>query len=495
MNHAVGRWLKVGVLTFVTAALVACAGAAGKPGAPGAPGEPGQPGASASLPPLAVGTIEDMTLQASGTSTVDLSAYFNEAEGEALTYAATSSAVAVATVAVSGSTLTVTAVADGSATITVTATDADSLTARQTFGVTVGAATTTTTPTTSDPTADSFKVEVGKKQDIAVNADEVVYADETNVVAVQNSSTSWSLTAQKKGTHKVQVRRASDAVLVRTITLIAANRAPKRTTLEPPNRATLQEIAFTTDVPAGATVLADYLREYGKVRLYQLEDSDGPFDLDDYFTEPDGDPLTYTGKSGNSIVAVVNDVTKSGLVYVDVLKLDTFTFDITFTATDNDSDQMSGPALMVTVSSSDVLEQDYEVVQQDIQGNFEFAQVDVGFRSDAINRLVFEEGFLFADAHDAATVGETNYRQPTAAASLTSPPAAGESRYTLSMSGPIKSVLLEGATPGIADDEYSSNFTDDVDDGGTDHVVAIRGYGTYGTRKGNDHDHLHDLRS
>ena len=67
MNNAVGRWLKVGVLTFVTAALVACAGAAGKPGAPGeagAPGQPGQPGQPAQLPPLAVGTIEAMTLQA-----------------------------------------------------------------------------------------------------------------------------------------------------------------------------------------------------------------------------------------------------------------------------------------------------------------------------------------------------------------------------------------------------------------------------------------------
>ena len=253
MNHAVGRWLKVGVLTFVTAALVACAGAAGKPGAPGAPGEPGQPGASASLPPLAVGTIEDMTLQASGTSTVDLSAYFNEAEGEALTYAATSSAVAVATVAVSGSTLTVTAVADGSATITVTATDADSLTARQTFGVTVGAATTTTTPTTSDPTADSYDLDVGKSEDITVNTGEVVYADETNVLAVQNSPTSWTLTAVTKGKHTVQVRRADTAALVRTITLNVANQAPKRTSLEPPHRATLQEINFDLDNDGAVT--------------------------------------------------------------------------------------------------------------------------------------------------------------------------------------------------------------------------------------------------
>ena len=390
-----------------------------------------------------------------------------------MTYTAASSDVAVATAAVSGSTLTVTAVAEGSATITVTAMDADSLTAKHTFVVTVGAATPTTptTPTMPDPTADSFNVEVGKKQDITVNEGEVVYADETNVVAIKNSSTSWSLTAQKKGTHTVQVRRAADAVLVRTITLIAANRAPVRSTLDPPNRATLQEITFAEDT-AGETALAAYLREYGKVKLYQLMDSTGPFDLDDYFTEPDGDKLTYKGESGNSIVAVINDVTKSGLVYVDVLKLDTFTFDITFTATDNDTEQKSGPELMVTVSSADVLEQDYEVVQQDIQGNFEFAQVDVGFRSDAINRLVFEEGFLFAQAHDAATAGTTDFSNPTAAATLGSPPTDGQSRYTLSMTGPIKSVLLEGATPGIAV-EYESDFTDDGTGGDEDHVIQF----------------------
>ena len=66
MNHAVGRWLKVGVLTFVTAALVACAGAAGKPGEPGAAGAPAQ------VPPLPVGTIPDQALEVAGTKTVAL---------------------------------------------------------------------------------------------------------------------------------------------------------------------------------------------------------------------------------------------------------------------------------------------------------------------------------------------------------------------------------------------------------------------------------------
>ena len=498
MNHAVGRWLKVGVLTFVTAALVACAGAAGRPGAAGAPGEPGQPGAPAASPPLAVGTIGDITLQASGTLTVDLSTYFNAAVGEALIYTAKSSAVAVATVAVSGSTLTVTAVADGPATITVTATDADSLTATQAFGVTVGAATTTTT---SDPTDDSYDLEVGKSQDITVDTGEVVYADETNVLAVQNSSTSWTLTAVTKGKHTVQVRRADNAALVRTITLNVANQAPKRTSLEPPHRATLQVINYDLDnngaVEANEDsetvdgtqlgLLTAFQRTYGTVRLYQLMDGTGALDLDSYFTEPDGDPLKYEGSSGNTIVAVVRDITKGGFVYVDVLKLDTFTFDITFTATDNDSNKKSSAPLMVTVSSKEVLEQDYEVVQQDVVGNFEFGQVDVGFRSDASHELVFEDGFLFAEAHDDAVApasGTTGYSPdpgtflaPTDALGAVAT-RLGESSYAVSATGPIKAVVLQGATAttpaagtGVL---HNSPETDNIEpDTAADHVIQF----------------------
>ena len=58
---------------------------------------------------------------------------------------------------------------------------------------------------------------------------------------------------------------------------------------------------------------------------------------------------------------------------------------------------MTSKPLVVTVSSADVLEQDYQVVQQNEVGNFEFSQVDVGFRSDASHELVFEDGFLFAE--------------------------------------------------------------------------------------------------
>ena len=91
--------------------------------------------------PVAVSTIGSRTLTVGAAPTsIDVADYFNDPDGQALTYSARSSARAVATASAAGSTVTVTAVAQGSATITVTATDEDNLTATQTFGVTVNAA-------------------------------------------------------------------------------------------------------------------------------------------------------------------------------------------------------------------------------------------------------------------------------------------------------------------------------------------------------------------
>ena len=459
MKYKVSVIKKIAFLVMTMAlavAMVACQGAAGTPGEPGKAADP------VKLPPLKAGTISAMGLVVGGdVGTVDLSGYFSDPQGQTLAYAATSSMTAYATATVTSATLTVTAVAAGKSTITVTATDPDKLTATQTFMVTVTAASTTpatpATPATPDPTADSYDMKVGGTQDIVVSADEVVYTDETNVSAVQNSSTSWTLTANKKGEQKVQVRKAATADLVRTITLDVANRAPTHTKLKPPKRATLDEIKFDLLTagqisPAEQTAIDKFQREYGKVRLYRLMDGAKALDLDSYFTDPDdGDKLTYTGSSGNTIVAVVNNI-KAGEVYIDVVRLDTFTFDITFTATDDDkTNKLSSKPLVVTVSSADVLEQDYEVIQQRESGNFEFSQVDVGFRSDATHELVFEDGFLFAEAHDNAVTSNAAVllADGTITAGLylapnkTTPVAIGQSAYgMLSTIGPIKSVVL-----------------------------------------------------
>ena len=89
--------------------------------------------------PEAVGSIPDQTVPAGQTVTIDASLYFSDPDGDALTYTATSSDIAVAVPSVSGSTLTIAGVASGSALVTVTATDPGDLSATQNVDVNVGA--------------------------------------------------------------------------------------------------------------------------------------------------------------------------------------------------------------------------------------------------------------------------------------------------------------------------------------------------------------------
>ena len=90
-------------------------------------------------PPLPVGTLPDRWLHVGDTAGVEFGEAFGDPEGDALTYAASSSATGVATVSVSGTAVSITPVAAGTATVTVTATDAggSGASATQTFTVTV----------------------------------------------------------------------------------------------------------------------------------------------------------------------------------------------------------------------------------------------------------------------------------------------------------------------------------------------------------------------
>ncbi|MXX56623.1 MAG: hypothetical protein F4205_16900 [Gemmatimonadetes bacterium] len=87
--------------------------------------------------PTAVGSIPAQTLTAGEVVTLDLASSFNDPDGDALTYSATTSNPAVASPTVSGSTLTIAGVSEGSAAVTVTATDPGGLTATQNVAVTV----------------------------------------------------------------------------------------------------------------------------------------------------------------------------------------------------------------------------------------------------------------------------------------------------------------------------------------------------------------------
>ena len=95
---------------------------------------------AANTTPITVGTIPNKTLKVNETYSVDLSSYFDDADGDTLTYTASSGDTGKATVSLSTATLTVTAVAAGSVTITATATDPDGEDVSQEFTVTVQAA-------------------------------------------------------------------------------------------------------------------------------------------------------------------------------------------------------------------------------------------------------------------------------------------------------------------------------------------------------------------
>ena len=91
---------------------------------------------SANDAPAAVGVIPDQPLDATvGSVDVDLAPFFDDADGDTLTYRALSSDPDVATAMVGGAVLTLTPAARGSATVTVTAEDPGGLTAVQTFSV------------------------------------------------------------------------------------------------------------------------------------------------------------------------------------------------------------------------------------------------------------------------------------------------------------------------------------------------------------------------
>ncbi len=90
--------------------------------------------------PEAVGAMAPKTLEAYGVAAEeDLGQYFRDPDGDALSYAAVSSAPSVAAVTVAGGRLSIAPQAIGAATVTVTARDPDGLEGTQTVAVTVEA--------------------------------------------------------------------------------------------------------------------------------------------------------------------------------------------------------------------------------------------------------------------------------------------------------------------------------------------------------------------
>ena len=272
-------WRRVGVFASVALPVLWAAGCGGGDGGGATPVEPG----ASNRPPVAVGTIPARTLTAGETITVEVASYFGDPDGDPLTYAASTSSASVASVTVSGTTLTIIGVAEGTATVTVTARDPGGLSAEQRASVTVEAAnrapgTVGTIPDQTVTAGQTVTIDVSQYFTDA-DGDPLTYAGTTSAVAVAAvslSGSSLTIAGVAPGSATVTVT-ASDpgglsAEQSTAVTVVRVNQSPE----------TVGTIPDQT-VPAGQTVAVD---------------------ASVYFTDPDGDPLTYAATTSSATVAV-----------------------------------------------------------------------------------------------------------------------------------------------------------------------------------------------
>jgi len=87
--------------------------------------------------PTAEGTIPDRSVRVGGADTLDVSGYFNDPDGDPLTFSVETSDTGVVAAAAVNSTVTLSGIGEGAANVTVTARDPGGSSARQSFGVSV----------------------------------------------------------------------------------------------------------------------------------------------------------------------------------------------------------------------------------------------------------------------------------------------------------------------------------------------------------------------
>ncbi len=230
-------------------------------------------------PPKPVGTIEPDTINVGDSETVDVSSYFEDQDGDQLTYTARSSSPKVATVVVSGSEVTYTGKLAGSATVTVTADDGHGGTAQQRFLVTVEQPNRAPTTVGTIP-ADKIEVKESGSVDASsyfddLDGDDLTYSatsSNANRVGVSVQGGEVTYTGKSAGSATVTVTaddgRGGTAQQKFLVTVEQPNRAP--TTV--------------------GTIPADKI---------EVKES-GSVDASSYFDDLDGDDLTYSATSSNA---------------------------------------------------------------------------------------------------------------------------------------------------------------------------------------------------
>ena len=228
--------------------------------------------------PSAMGAIPADTVAAGEVTTLDLSGYFTDPDGDPLTFAATVSDSAVAGFSVAGAVLAVTAIAKGNAVLTVTATDTEGLSTAQKFAVTVpnrGPSAVGATPADTVAAGEVTTLDLsGYFTD--PDGDPLTFAATVSDSAVAGFSVAGAVLA-------VTAIAKGNAVLTVTAIDTEGLSTAQKFAVTVPNRGPSAVGAIPADTVAAGEVTT--------------------LDLSGYFTDPDGDPLTFAATVSDSAVA------------------------------------------------------------------------------------------------------------------------------------------------------------------------------------------------
>lgn len=222
------------------------------------------------------------------TLNIDVSPFFTDPDGDALTYSATSANASVATVTVAGSVVSAATVGAGSTTLTVTATDPDGLSGSLSVPVTVEP---NQSPEATRDSLPSLSIQERNSETVNVasyftdpNGQTLTYTAESDSAAVATVSVSGSMltvTAVAIGTTAVTVTATDPYGLTASLS------------------GRIEVIERVNQAPEAQGGISDISRSAGWSGTLELEDEDR------LFVDPDGDELTYTAESSDPAVAAV----------------------------------------------------------------------------------------------------------------------------------------------------------------------------------------------
>ena len=276
--------------------------------------------------------IGEVPLRVGDTTKRMLSHFFEDPDGDALTYTAESSdeTIAMVTEPDDNAMITITAVAKGEATILVTASDGveGNASAQQTITVVVSE---TPPPPNNPPTVfpipDEDDLEVGDTATVTLSkyakdpeGDALTYGATSSNDAAATVSVSdgvLTITAVAAGTATITVTVSDGTNIVSgdfEVTVTAAPVPPPVDPNERPEQTLIDDIAY------------DELRRGGTIDL----------DLEDYYDDPDGDDLKYTADSRDDTIATVTDPGDGSMITIAGVGVGMTR--ITVSATDGKSD-------------------------------------------------------------------------------------------------------------------------------------------------------------